>query len=83
MKIIYGPGHYHRYRNLAAGTIGSAKILPYQLGYDIQRRDRPNDTYAGVLIAAKKHLQLKGVEYRTNIEFISASITAGKKSPDS
>ena len=58
-------------------TIGSAEILPYQLGYDIQRRDRPNDAHGGVLIAAKS-LQLGEVEYSTGIEFISASITAGR-----
>ena len=85
-------------------TIGSAEILPYQLGYDIQRRDRPSDAHGGVLIAAKKYqlgydiqrrdrpsdahggvliaakksLQLGEVEYSTSIEFISASITAGR-----
>ena len=59
-------------------TIGSAEILTYQLGYDIQRRDRPNDAHGGVLIAAKKSLQLGEVEYSTSIEFISASTTAGR-----
>ena len=60
-------------------TIGSTEILPYQLGYDIQRRDRPNDAHGGVLIATKKHRQLGDVECNTCIEFISASITTGKK----
>ena len=35
-----------------------SEILSSSLGYDIQRRDRPQDHHGGVLIAAKKALQL-------------------------
>ena len=43
-------------------TICSAEIIPFELGYDIQRRDRPNDPHGGVLIAAKNTFNLETSE---------------------
>ena len=57
----------------------SSEILPYQLGYDIQRRDRPNDPHGGVLIASKSHLQIGDVIVSPSLELLSANITLEKK----
>ena len=57
----------------------SSEILPYQLGYDIQRRDRPNDPHGGVLIASKSHLQIGDVIVSPSFELLSANITLEKK----
>ena len=43
-------------------TICSAEIIPFELGYDIQLRDRPNDPHGGVLIAAKNTFNLEMLE---------------------
>jgi len=43
------------------GQVASYQILPNDLGYDIQRRDRPGDPHGGVVIAAKQHLLLQDI----------------------
>ncbi|CAG2204419.1 unnamed protein product [Mytilus edulis] len=60
-------------------TISSSEILSNDLDYNIQRRDRPTDRHGGVLIAAKKHLQLHNVYKSKNIEMISGVITTNSK----
>ena len=49
----------------------SREILANGLGYDIQRRDRPQDHHGGVLIAAKKALQLSDIFCSQEVELIS------------
>ncbi|CAC5419257.1 unnamed protein product [Mytilus coruscus] len=51
-------------------------ILPNDLDYIIQRRDKPTDRRGVVLIAARKHLQLQNVYKSKDIEMISGVITA-------
>ena len=42
-------------------SIKSSEILPNYLGYDVQRRDRKSDKHGGVLIAARRDLQLGNI----------------------
>ena len=56
-------------------SIASSEILPNDLGYDIQRRDRPHDPHGGVLIAAKRGLQLGNIYCSQDIELISGTVT--------
>lgn len=59
--------------------VKSAEIIPNFLGYDVHRRDRP-DSHGGVLIAAKKDLELQKVEKSDKVELISGTIKAtGRK----
>ena len=59
--------------------IKSSEILPYQLGYDIQGRDRPNDPHGRVLLASKSNLQIGDVRVSPSLELLSANITLEKK----
>jgi hypothetical protein len=49
------------------------------LGYDIHRRDRPNDPHGGILIAAKKHLHLTDIKSSSHLELMSATFKTDKK----
>ena len=57
----------------------SSEILPYQLGYDIACRDRPNDPHGGVIIASKFNIQIGNVIVNPSLELLSANITLEKK----
>ena len=59
--------------------IKSSEILTNQLGYDLQRRDRPNDPHGGVLVASKFNLQIGDVIVSMSLELLSANITLEKK----
>ena len=60
-------------------TFRSSEIFPDYL-YDIERRDRPKDPHGGVLIAAKKQLQLGNITKSKDIELITGSVSLeGKK----
>ena len=62
-------------------SIASSEILPNDLGYDIQRRDRPGDPHGGVLIAAKRCYMLSNIHCAEDIELISGTIKlSGNKS---
>ena len=61
------------------GQVSSSEILPTDLGYDIQRRDRPHDPHGGVLIAAKRHLLLQDLHRSNSVELISGTIKSGSK----
>lgn len=61
-------------------NIKSSEIIPDYQNYDIERRDRPTDPHGGVLLAAKKILELGNINKSTNIELISGTINLeGKK----
>jgi hypothetical protein len=61
-------------------TFRSSEIFPDYYLYDIERRDRPKDPYGGVLIAAKKQLQLGNITKNKDIELITRSVSLeGKK----
>lgn len=59
--------------------VASSEILPSDLGYDIQRRDRPENPHGGVLIAAKHHLLLHNIYKSSNTELVSGTIKSGSK----
>ena len=59
-------------------SIASSEIIPGSLEYEIHRRDMPGDPHGGVLIAAKKFLQLGEVKASTSIELLSATVKADK-----
>ena len=56
-------------------NIASSEILPNDLGYDIQRRDRTEDPHGGVLIAAKRDLKLCNIHCSQEVELISGAVT--------
>jgi hypothetical protein len=61
-------------------TFRSSEIFPDYYLYDIERRDLPKDPYGGVLIAAKKQLQLGNITKNKDIELITRSVSLeGKK----
>jgi hypothetical protein len=67
-------------RNVADPTFRSSEIFPDYYLYDIERRDRPKDPHGGVLIAAKKKLQLGNITKSKDIELITGSVSLeGKK----
>ena len=47
-------------------TICSAVLILFELGYDIQRSDRPNDPHRVVLIAVKNTFKLEKSEQALN-----------------
>ena len=53
-------------------------MIPCQLEYDTQRRDRPGNPHGGVLIAAKKFLQLGDIKASSGIEHLSAPVKVDK-----
>ena len=55
-------------------NIKSSEIIPEEMKYDIERRDRPTDPHGGVLIAAKQQLQLGNIIKSKDIELISGTI---------
>ena len=59
--------------------IKTSEILPSFLGYEINRRDRPNEPYGGVLIASKKDLQIHNIHCSQTVVMISGSITLSKR----
>ena len=42
-------------------SLASSEVLPNDLGFDIQQRDRLQDPHGGVLIAARRDLQLRNI----------------------
>ena len=57
----------------------SSEVFDKSLGYDVHRNDRPDNPHGGVLIAAKKDLQLHDVKCSKEAELISGTITVSKK----
>ena len=56
-------------------SIKSSEILPNYLGYDVQRRDRKSDEHGGVLIAARRDLQLGNISRSDSTELISGTVS--------
>ena len=52
-------------------SIASGEIMPNDLGYDMQRRDRPRDAHRGELIAAKRCFMLSNIYCAQDVELIS------------
>lgn len=59
--------------------LGTAEILPSYLGYDVHRHDRSTDPHGGVLIAAKRELQLSDITRSKETEMISGSVQLSKR----
>ena len=61
-------------------NVASSEFLPNRLGYDVWRRDR-EDSNGGLLIAARKEMQLCDVWRSTNVELMTATLKliTGKK----
>ena len=59
-------------------SIASLEIIPGSLEYETHRRDRPGDPHEGVMIAAKKFLQLGEVKVSTSIELLSPTAMVNK-----
>lgn len=55
-------------------NIKSSEIFPPYLNLDVERRDRPSDPHGGVLIAAKRELQLGNIIKSDSLELISGTI---------
>ena len=60
--------------------IHPSEILPNGLGYNIQRRDRPESPHGGVLIAVKKALQFSDIYCSQDVELISGTVKMNSKS---
>ena len=56
-------------------SIASSEVLPNDLGFDIQRKDRLQYPHGGVLIAARRDLQLRNIHCSETIELISGTVT--------
>jgi hypothetical protein len=71
---------FEDFLRIISKTFRSSEIFPYYYLYDIERRDRPKDPHGGVLIAAKKQLQLGNITKSKDIELITGSVSLeGKK----
>jgi hypothetical protein len=55
-------------------NIKSSEIFTEYQHFDIARRDRPSDPHDGVIIIAKKELQLEDVSLSKNLQMISGTI---------
>ena len=60
-------------------NIASSEILPQELMYAINRRDRDDDAHGGVLIASKRHLEIHNIQKSADIEMISGDININNK----
>ena len=61
-------------------SIKSSEIFPEYHQFDIARRDRPSDPHGGVIIIARKELQLGDINISKELEMISGTIKLeGKK----
>ena len=61
--------------------IASSKFISNQLVYNIYRRDKPTDTYDGVLLVAKRELMLSNIHKSEAVEFISGTIKLNSQKP--
>ena len=59
--------------------ISSSEIFDECLGYDVHRNDRPDNPHGGVLIAAKKDLELHDIQSSKDLELISGTIKISKQ----
>ena len=57
----------------------SSEVFDDSLGYDIHRNDRSENPHGGVLIAAKKDLELHDVKCSKDVELISGTINVSKQ----
>ena len=57
-----------------SSDVSSSKFFDSTLGYDDHRNDRADNPQGGVLIAAKKELQLHDVKRSKDAELISGTI---------
>ena len=57
----------------------SSEVFDDSLGYDIHRKDRSENPHGGVLIAAKKDLELHDVKCSKDVELISSTINVSKQ----
>ena len=62
-----------------SSDISSSEIFDGSLGYDIHRNDRTDNLHGGVLIAAKKDLELHDVKCSKDVELISGTIGVSKQ----
>ena len=51
------------------------EIIPNQLSYDVQRKDRKTDKHGCVLIAARRDLQLGNISLSDSTELISGTVS--------
>ena len=56
-------------------NVASSEVLPNDLDFDIQWRDRLIDPHGGVLIAARQDLQLRNIHCSETIQLISGTVT--------
>ena len=61
--------------------IASSKFISNQLDYNIYQRDRPTDTYGGVLLGAKRELILSNLHKSEAVEFIRGTIKLNSQKP--
>ena len=54
--------------------ISSSEIFDECLGYDVHRNDRPDNPHGGVLIVAKKDLELHDIKCSKDEELISGTV---------
>ena len=59
--------------------ICSSEIFDECLGYDVHRNDRPDNPHGGVLIAAKKDLELQDIKCSKDLELISGTVKISKQ----
>ena len=59
--------------------ISFSEILDECLGYEVHRNDRPDNPYEGVLIAAKKDLELHDIQCSKDLELISGTVKISKQ----
>ena len=59
--------------------ICSSEIFDECLGYDVHRNDRPDNPHGGVLIAAKKDLELQEIKCSKDLELISGTVKISKQ----
>ena len=59
--------------------ISSSEIFDKCLGYDVHRNDRPDNPYGGVLMAAKKDLELHDIQSSKDLELITGTIKISKQ----
>ena len=57
----------------------SSEVFDKSLGNDVHRNDRPDNPHGGVLIVAKKDLELHDVKCSKEAELISGTITVSNK----
>ena len=69
---------YHNHKLQTTLWHSEEELLNHN-GYNVHRNDRPDNPHGGVLIAAKKDLELHDVKCSKEAELISGTITVSKK----